>query len=175
MIPDPHMKQAATLQYLRIAPRKVRAVADLVRGLTVNEAEAQLLYERRRPAKPLLKLLRSAVASARATKKTEPEDLYVESIAVDQGPVLKRFLPRARGVATPIQKKSSHVRLVLATGSVKRTARFKITVVKKAKLPPEEKPRGKKQAPPEERNEGRSDRKPEKSGFFRRFFRRKSI
>ena len=103
------MEQMATLRYLRIAPRKVRVVADLVRGLSVNDAEAQLIVERRRPAGPLLKLLRSAVAGAGNDRRLEPAKLYVKEIRVDKGPMLKRVLPRARGVATPIQKKMSHV------------------------------------------------------------------
>src|SRR3989344_3194296 len=101
-------KQVAKLNYLRIAPRKVRSVGDLIKGLSVNEAEAQLLLQRRRASVSLLKLLRSAVAGAKE-KKMQPDALYVESLRVDQGPMLKRFLPRARGLATPIQKKTSHV------------------------------------------------------------------
>ena len=65
------VEQKAHLSYLRIAPRKTRSVANLIKGLSVNEAEAQLLVERRRPAKPLLKLLRSAVANAKNNQKDE--------------------------------------------------------------------------------------------------------
>ncbi|MEK7520828.1 MAG: 50S ribosomal protein L22, partial [Patescibacteria group bacterium] len=98
-------KETARLNYLRIAPRKVRSVANLLKGLPINEAETQLIYERRRASHALLKLLRSAVRAAEETKKISPQKLFVKSIRVDQGPMLKRSLPRARGIATPIQKK----------------------------------------------------------------------
>src|SRR5271157_1596534 len=95
--------QTAKLSYLRMAPRKVRSVADLIRGLSVNEAEAQLLVQRRRPAGALLKLLRSAVANVKNNdKQANIEHLFISEIRVDQGPMLKRFLPRARGSASPI-------------------------------------------------------------------------
>lgn len=163
--------QTAQLKYLRMTPRKVRAVADLMRGLTVNEAEAQLLLIRRRAAKPLLKLLRSAVAGVRNERKMDADKLTVSSVFVDQGPMLKRALPRARGVASPIQKKMSHVTLVLEENSdiVKR---FDIVVKKKVKLPDGEK-RHKKVA---RKTSGEITVKPkENPGFFRRVFSRKSI
>jgi len=93
------MKQTVKLNYLRMAPRKVRAVAGLLRGVPVNEAEARLLFERRRPAKPLLKLLRSAITSAKTNQKANPDKLVIETITVDGGPMLKRSLPRARVAA----------------------------------------------------------------------------
>src|SRR5271167_1775103 len=104
--------QTAKLNYLRIAPRKTRSVADLVKGLSVNDAEAQLMVQSRRPAKALLKLLRSAVSNAK-NKNLNVDHLFVESFRVDGGPMLKRMLPRARGSASPIQKKMSNVTLTL--------------------------------------------------------------
>ena len=89
-----------------MAPRKVRSVADLVRGLHVNDAEAQLLVQRRRPAKALVKLLRSAVSNAK-NNKMNVDHLFVKEIRVDGGPMLKRYLPRARGSASPLQKRSN--------------------------------------------------------------------
>lgn len=165
------MRQTATLRYLRIAPRKMRLVSNLIRGLSVNEAEAQLLFERRRPARPLLKLLRSAVQAAKNAKHFDLGKLYVESIRVDQGPMLKRHLPRARGVATPIHKKASHVTLVLAESNVLKPPRFTIVVPKKAKLPPAE--RGKKKKEVRQPTEPAAQIK--KPGFFRRMFSRKSV
>ena len=116
-----------------MAPRKVRAIADLIRGLSVNEAEAQLIMMRRRATLPILKLLRSAVNAAQTTKRMHPESLKIEAIQVDQGPMLKRHLPRARGVASPIQKKMSHVTLTLAEMPEKKDSRFKMVVEKKKK------------------------------------------
>lgn len=164
-------KETVKLNYLRIAPRKVRMIADLLRGLPVNEAEAQLLLQRRRPAKPLLKLLRSAAANAVHNSHLSPEKLYVESVRVDQGPMIKRVLPRARGMATPIQKKMSHVTLVLAENPGLKPMRFKIVVSKKIK-----------KAGKETKKEKRvSDKKPaemiqtKNPGFFKKIFRRKSV
>ena len=117
------MNQSATLRYLRIAPRKVRSVADLVKGLTVNEAEAQLIVQRRRPAKSILKLLRSAVANAKNNAKLDPNHLFIQSIRVDGGPMLKRYLPRARGSASPIEKKMSHITITLGVNE-KQKNRF---------------------------------------------------
>ncbi|MBI2033553.1 MAG: 50S ribosomal protein L22 [Candidatus Liptonbacteria bacterium] len=163
----------AKLNYLRIAPRKVRQVADLIRGLPVNEAEAQLLFQRRRAAKPLLKLLRSAVANAKNNERLDIEKLYIESLLVNQGPILKRSLPRARGMATPLQKKSSHVTIVLSE-KPELKSRFKIIYEKKIKLPPEEKGKAKKEQPIKEHRETRVS-KEKKPGFFTKIFRRKSI
>src|SRR6202044_4234810 len=127
-------QQTAKLSYLRIAPRKTRSVADLIRGLSVNDAEAQLLVQRRRPSQALLKLLRSAVANAK-NNKLNADHLFVSEIRVDGGPMLKRSLPRARGSASPIQKKMSHVTITLGLNT-KLNPKYKIVPPKKTKLPP---------------------------------------
>src|SRR3989338_4570164 len=87
------MKQIAKLKYLHMAPRKVRLIADTLKGLPISEAEAQLLTRSQRVAGPLLKLLRSAIANAKNNAKLDSNKLFVESIRVDQGPMLKRILP----------------------------------------------------------------------------------
>lgn len=161
----------AKLNYLRIAPRKVRLVADLVKGLSVNEAEAQLILHRQRAAKPLLKLLRSAVANAK-NAKLSPDRLMIRTIQVDQGPMLHRSLPRARGMATPIQKKMSHVTIVLAEAP-NAPPRFKIVVRKKVK---KETGVGKGKVKPKVQAEGGEEKAPDKKpGFFRRRFSRKAV
>lgn len=110
------MKITARLNYLRVAPRKVRLVANAVRGKSVPEAERALRFLTRRAAGPLEKLLRSAVANARANYRiASPHSLTISAIRVDGGPVLKRRRPRARGLAFPIRKRTSHVELVLET------------------------------------------------------------
>src|SRR3989338_2051463 len=168
------MAHTVYLRNLDIAPRKTRAVADAVRGMSVNEAEANLLVQRKRAAKPLLKLLRSAKAGA-AAKDMNAETLYIQSIRVDQGDMLKRFMPRARGSASAIQKKMSHVMLILAENPHAQTSRFTIEVKKKAKKNPEEGParRRKKTVDEEERAEGETAA-PQKKGFFKRTFSRKA-
>ena len=127
--------QLAQLNYLHIAPRKVRLISDTLKGMPVKEAEAQLILRVQRSAKPLLKLLRSAIANAR-NQKMDASRLFVSSIRVDQGPMLKRFLPRAQGRATPIHKKMSHVTLILSEAETRPVERFIINLpVKQKKLP----------------------------------------
>lgn len=165
-------KQTAKLNYLKIAPRKARRVGDLLKGLSVNEAEAQLLMVRSRPAPILLKLLRSAVANAKNNQKLDPEKLYIESLRVDGGPMLKRSLPRARGMATPIQKKMSNITLVLAENSEIKSPRFKIVVPKKTKLPRAEAKETKKKD--KKTSEETPAVKPKKPSFFKKVFSRKA-
>ncbi|MEX2145141.1 MAG: 50S ribosomal protein L22 [Candidatus Spechtbacterales bacterium] len=105
----------AKLSYLKIAPRKVRLVADLIRGGNVRDAKTQLRFSTKRAAVSLLKLLNSAVSNAKNLKEdTKEETLFIKKITVDEGPKLKRFRPVARGRAVEIQKKTSHVSLVIA-------------------------------------------------------------
>ena len=104
----------AKLNHLRIAPRKVRIVADLIRGQSVNAALNVLKFTPKSAAKPLAKLLRSAVANAEQhDKNLDVDRLMVHTITVDQGPTLRRFMPRAMGRASRINKKTSHVQVVL--------------------------------------------------------------
>jgi len=98
----------AILKYLRISPRKVRLVADLIRGQNVQDAEQQLLFSTKRAAKPVLKLLKSAIANA-----GNLSNLYIAEIRVDQGPTLKRWRARARGRAAMIKKRTSHITIKL--------------------------------------------------------------
>ena len=163
--------QQAQLRYLRIAPRKTRNVADLIRGLSVNDAEAQLTLLRRRPAKPLLKLLRSAVANAK-NNKLNADHLFVKEIRVDGGPMIKRYLPRARGSASPIQKKMSHVTITLGVKSNLKP-KYTIVVPKKTKLPPGEGPVGKPRKAPKTEGQDTFEAK-KKQGFFKRMFSGKS-
>ena len=102
----------ATLRYLHSAPRKVRRVADLIRNKSVRQAMALLQFSKEKPAGDLEKLLKSAVANARADSGNEAA-LYISKITVDQGPVFKRFRPKWRGMAAPIRKKTSHVTIAL--------------------------------------------------------------
>ncbi len=108
------MAASAKLVNYRQSPRKVRLVADSIRGKSAAQALAILSVMPKRAALPLEKLLRSAVANAKAKGEANPESLRVTGIAVDKGLVLKRFMPRARGSAAPIRKKSSHVIITLS-------------------------------------------------------------
>ncbi len=107
------MSATAKLKHLRIAPRKVRLVADMIRGEKVNKAKSYLQFTVKRSTKPLLKLLNSATVNAKNKMNWEESNLFISSIIVDEGPKLKRWRARARGSAAPIQKKTSHVVIVL--------------------------------------------------------------
>jgi len=106
------MKASAT--HIRISPRKVRTVVDTVRGKSVSQALSILAFTRKKAALPVQKLLKSAVANAAENDGISDVDtLVIDRIMVDEGPTLKRFMPRARGRATPIRKRTSHIRIVL--------------------------------------------------------------
>jgi len=109
------MEATARLMYLRITPRKVRVVADLIRGKKVGVALAQLAYVEKRAALPVAKLLRSAVANADQQSKgqIDVDQLYVKELQVGQGPSLRRFMPRAMGRAFKVLKKTSHISIVV--------------------------------------------------------------
>lgn len=110
------MESTAHLRYLRMSPRKVSTVAALVRGKNVESALNILRFTRRAAAIPVAKLIKSAVANATDKSKgqVDVDSLYVKTISVDQGPTARRFMPRAMGRASRINKKSSHVHVVLA-------------------------------------------------------------
>ena len=101
------------LKYLRISPRKVRLVADMIRGKKIDEAQAILGFAVKKGADPILKLLNSAVANVKNNAKKETENLFISKLTVDEGPIAKRIMPRAKGKADRIMKRSSHITLVL--------------------------------------------------------------
>lgn len=107
------MEVKASLKYLRISPRKVRLVTNLIKNLTVKKAEAYLTQSSKRCSKYLLKLLKSAVSNAEHNFHLNKDNLYVKFIRVDEGPALKRMRPRARGAAYLLRKRSSHIFLTL--------------------------------------------------------------
>ncbi len=103
----------AKLRHLRISPRKVRLVTDLIRGLDTLKAQEQLKFSSKRAAQPILKLLNSAMANAQHNSGLEKDNLYIAGVLVDPGPTLKRWRARAYGRAAQILKRTSHVTLVL--------------------------------------------------------------
>ena len=107
------MEVTAKLSNLRTAPRKVRLVADLVRGKKVPEAQAKLSFTINKSSTSILKLINSAVASAKHNHQLDENNLYISKITVDEGPKLKRWHPMSRGRAYQILKRSSHIALVL--------------------------------------------------------------
>lgn len=107
------MEVKAKAKYIRISPRKVRLVADLVRGLKLTAALDQLKFSSKHAAKPLQKLIDSAAANAVNNFELDKNNLFIKEVMVDEGPTLDRWMPRARGRATPIRKRTSHINLVL--------------------------------------------------------------
>ncbi len=105
----------AQLRFLRTSPRKMRLVADVIRGRDVVRALNSLTLLNKKPAKYLLKLLRSAVANAKHNNDLAVENLRVKKITVDNGPMLKRWMPKAHGRATPVRERTSHIYLALET------------------------------------------------------------
>ena len=108
------MESKAIAKYVRISPTKVRKVALAVRGKPVEEALNLLGFMPQRSAKILAKVIRSAVANADQKPEIDVDSLSISSIAVNQGPTLKRFRPRAMGRANKILKRTSHITVVLA-------------------------------------------------------------
>lgn len=117
----------AELNYLRIAPRKIRLLADLARNKSVGEAASLLKFSKKKGAEHILKLLNSAVSSARKNFSKESENLYISKLTVDEGPVFKRYSPRARGSASMIRKKTSHITLVLKERNANKLTSYKAT------------------------------------------------
>ena len=107
------MEATAILRYVRISPRKVKIVADLIRGKSIAEASAILAHTPKAASEPILKLLKSAVSNAEANHGMNVENLYVSQIFACPGPILKRIMPRAQGRAFRINKRTSHITLVL--------------------------------------------------------------
>ena len=178
------MEIKAQLNNLRLAPRKVRAVVNLLKGKNVNEALSQLEYFVRRPVEPIKKLLNSAIANAENNFSMVKDNLYIKSIIVDEGVKLKRMRAKGFGRSAAIQKKTSHIRLILdeykAGLRKEKTARVKkeTEVIKEeARVHDVKKPAGgeARQVRPEVKREILSPKKGVLGGLGKRLFQRKAI
>ena len=109
----------AKLNNHRQSPRKVRIVADLVRGKKVDRALTTLAFLTKKASDPVRSVIELAVANAKHNFKVPTDKLYIKEIRVDEGVTLKRRMPRARGLAFPIKKRSSHITVVLSEGQPK--------------------------------------------------------
>jgi large subunit ribosomal protein L22 len=107
------MEARVVSRHLRIAPRKARLVADLVRGRRVGDAIGMLRHVPKKAAPLVIKALQSAVANAESTQRVDVDRLYITRITVDGGPTAKRFLPRAHGRATKLRKRTAHLTVVV--------------------------------------------------------------
>src|SRR5262249_30470370 len=108
------MEAQARLRHARESSRKVRIVANMIRGKHVDEAISMLRFQPRNAARLIRRLLASAIANAADNGKADVEQLYVKGIVVDEGPTLKRWMPRAMGRATRLNKRTSHITVTVA-------------------------------------------------------------
>ena len=173
------MKVSATLRYLRVAPRKVRLVADLIRGKRAQDGQNILNFTRKGAATPMLKLLNSALANAKNNFQLEPINLYIAKIEVNEGPKLKRWRARARGQAAAIQKKTSHISIILdeIRGAPKKSKIQKKAVptasAEETEKNPEPENRPKIEKPKFRAKSEAAKMKPQAG--MKRFFRRKTV
>jgi large subunit ribosomal protein L22 len=107
------MQVTAQLNNLRISPRKVRLVAKVIKGMDANVAKYQLDHVVKKSSMPISKLLSSAISNARSNFNLAKDNLFIKDIIVNEGPKLKRFRPKGFGMASPIEKKTSHIRIIL--------------------------------------------------------------
>ena len=170
-------KQAiAHLNHLRIAPRKVRLVANLIKGLPIAQALAQLHILTKRSSHPIEKLVKSAQANAKEAGLDEKK-LVIHSITVNKGPILKRWMPRAQGRATPIHKMTSHISVILCEGEKTYESAF-VTDTKKEKKSEkkdEKAVKDKEVKKPEKETTVKKERPVDTQGHKQGMFRRKSV
>lgn len=110
------MQAKAVARTVRIAPLKVRLVCDVVRGMPVDRALSTLRYMPQKAAREIALVIKSAAANAENNFDMSPEDLVVKTIFADEGPTLKRFMPRARGRADRINKRTTHITVIVDDG-----------------------------------------------------------
>ena len=182
-----HPTTTVVLRYAHIAPRKSRLVAHLIQGLSINNAQAQLFALPNRSARSIEQLLRSAIASAK-NKGMKVEDLFVKSAVANKGPMMKRWMPRAMGRATPIHKVMSHITIVLEERAGKGTAsRFVIETAKAKKKEKEHAHKAKADKVPAHDTAAKEEKERESKegtrtaaqkkgrGFSKKVFQRKSV
>ncbi|MBI2637547.1 MAG: 50S ribosomal protein L22 [Candidatus Sungbacteria bacterium] len=166
----------AQLNYLRMPPRKVRLVANLIKGMHVFRAESQLRFVGKRAARPVLKLLKSAIANAEHNFRIEKKNLFVQSVTVDGGPVLKRGRARAFGRSAPIMKRTSHITLVLGVREGSAVPEVHVPRVSKPKEREALTERDSSDTMKRRASMRESVKQPKKQkGFVQRMFQRKAI
>lgn len=182
------MKYTAKLNYIRIAPRKMRLLADLIRGKKVNKAMILLDFNLKKGGVPIKKLLAQAIANAKdnseSGKQLDASLLYISKITVDEGPKLKRWRARARGRAARILKKTSHITVILdeikgeekKKKVIRKSAEKKVQKIEKAKKEEKESKVEEKKKIQTFKPEKREKLRPAKEiKGFKRVFRRKAF
>ena len=122
----------ASARHLRIAPRKMQLVTNLVKGMPALVAIQQLQHTNKKASLMLIKLIKSAIANAQNNFSMEPGQLYIKSLTTDMGKVMKRYMPRARGSAFTIKRKMCHVNIVLENRSGAKAIKSKFQLFKKS-------------------------------------------
>lgn len=190
------MEVKAKLKFIRMSPTKIRLVANLIKKMPTGQALDQLRFLGKAAAKPVAKLIKSAIANAEHNFELAKDNLFIKEITVGAGPTLKRWLPRAHGRATPLRKRTSHVNLVLgeikASGKVAAKKQDLAAPVKLEAMPKKEpavkqEKREDKKVDVKEKEEGKTIVDPRmegrhghgkieggKKGFVGKMFRRKS-
>jgi len=173
------MPQAkAHARYVRISPRKVRAVADAIRGMRAEDAMKQLQFIPAKAAGPLGKVLGSAISNAEHNGSLDKESLKIVSLTVDGGPILKRYRARAFGRAHPIHKRTSHINVVLEgkkLGAPQKQKPQPKTQTATESSAEENKEVSRESAPKQDFMVEKKVGKERKTSFARKVFRRKSI
>ncbi len=172
------MKVTASLNYLRLSPRKVRTVADLVRGMGAQEAVFTLNFLNKRASEPVRKLIQSAIANAEHNFALDPTSLKITTITVDGGPTLKRYRPKGMGRAGLIARRTSHVNVVLEGERVGRPAtskKGKTDVIEKPDTPTDDIREGREEQEKSLRDARKTIGKKKEDSFVKKVFRRKSI
>lgn len=172
------MQVTAKLNYLHISPRKVRAVINVVKGMSAKDAMAQLKNYPNRAAKPLENLIKSAIANAEHNFSILPETLKIKIFKADGGPIFKRFMPGSKGRVSPIRKKTTHITLILegdrgSHENKKEKPKDKKEIISENKL--RETHDHQKQEVKKDTFRQKPVQKKSGSGFVKRMFQRKSI
>jgi large subunit ribosomal protein L22 len=121
----------ASARHLHLAPRKMRLVANMVKGMNVMDAIIQLEHTNKKASAMIIKLLKSAVANAKNNFGMDTEKLFIQSITVDMGKAMKRYFPRARGSAFVIRRKMSHVNVILEQKKGSKAAKSRLDLFRK--------------------------------------------
>lgn len=163
----------AKARFIKIAPRKTRLVINQLRGLSADQAISQLQFITKAAVKPVRKLVNSAIANAENNFGLDKKDLYIKKIIANDGPTLKRWQPRAYGRSTMINKRTSHIEVVLG---VKEGAKQKVVVKKESK--PEDikivSPDEVKKEGPKNQGNGPEEKGQDGKGFLKGVFQRKT-
>lgn len=168
------MEINAKNNYLRITPRKVRAICDLIRDMDIDEALIQLENSTKKAARPVKKLLESAIANAENNQDIDRSQLEIKEIKADKGPTLKRWQPRAFGRATPINKRTTNLEIIL-TPTAEAAPETKEKSPEEELETKEEAPTKKKTFSQRNKEKTESQKPQDKDSKKDSFFKRKSI